>query len=112
MVARTESSIEKAVVDYARAHGVTSIKLTTQGPRGAAGWPDRLFLGKDMQIRWIEFKAEGGVLTELQKRRHMELSALGWSTAVVRDVETGKAIIDNMRLYPLKPDKRQRTFGF
>jgi hypothetical protein len=77
------------------------------GPRGAAGWPDRLFLGRDMQIRWIEFKNDRGQLTALQKRRHAELAALGWSTAVVRDVEVGKAIIDNMVKFPVKPDPRQ-----
>jgi hypothetical protein len=106
-VKRTERSIEQAVVEYAKKHGVASIKLSMNGARGAAGWPDRLFLGKDMQVRWIEFKADGGKLTELQRRRHAELSALGWSTAVVKDVEVGKAIIDNMRLYPTKPDPRQ-----
>ena len=104
---RTERSIEQAVVEYAKKHGVVSIKLSMNGRMGAAGWPDRLFLGKDMQVRWIEFKAEGGKLTELQKRRHMELSKLGWSTAVVKDVEVGKAIIDNMVKFPLKPDPRQ-----
>jgi hypothetical protein len=111
-VKRLESSIEKSVVDYARKHGVESIKLTTQGPRGAAGWPDRLFLGRDMQVRWIEFKAEGGQLTELQKRRHVQLAKYGWTTAVVRSVEEGRAIIDNMRLFPVKPDPRQMRMRF
>lgn len=104
---RTERSIEQAVVDYAKKHGIASIKLSMNGRMGAAGWPDRLFLGKDMQVRWIEFKNDRGQLTPIQKRRHAELAKLGWSTAVVRDVEVGKAIIDNMRLYPTKPDPRQ-----
>ena len=104
---RTESSIEQAVVEYAKKHGVVSIKLSMNGRLGSAGWPDRMFLGRDMQIRFVEFKAEGGQLTPLQKRRHAELSKLGWSTAVVKDVEVGKAIIDNMRLFPMKPDPRQ-----
>ncbi len=105
---RTESSIERSVVEYARKHGVLSIKLTTQGPRGAAGWPDRLFLGKDMQIRWIEFKTADGKVTPLQRQRHAQLAALGWSTAIVRTVEEGKAVLDNMIKFPLKPDPRQR----
>ena len=103
MAARTESSIESAVVEYAKKHGVASIKLSMNGRMGSAGWPDRMFLGRDMQVRFVEFKAEGGQLTPLQKRRHAELSAFGWSTAVVKTVEVGKSIIDNMRLYPVKP---------
>ena len=112
MAARTERSIEQAVVDYARKHGVLSIKLSMNGARGAAGWPDRIFLGKDMQVRWVEFKNERGQLTALQKRRHAELAALGWSTAVVRTVEQGKDILDNMIKFPLKPDPRQLRMRF
>lgn len=105
MAARTEKSIEQAVVEYGKRHGVLSIKLSMNGGRGAAGWPDRLFLGKDMQLRWVEFKTEKGKLTPLQMRRHAELSALGWTTAVVRTVEQGKAVLDNMIRFPVKPPR-------
>lgn len=111
-VKRKESSIERAVVEYAKKHGILSIKMSTQGPMGSTGWPDRLFLGKDMQVRWVEFKREGGKLTMLQRRRHAQLAALGWSTAVVWTVEQGKDILDNMRLFPVKPDKRQMVLDF
>lgn len=107
MVRRTEKSIEGAVVAYAKKHGIASIKLSMNGRLGSAGWPDRLFLGPDMQVRWVEFKAPGGKVTDLQKRRHAELGAFGWSTAVVYDVETGKVIIDNMRRRSPKVDPRQ-----
>lgn len=109
--ARTEASIEAAVVAYAKKHGVIAIKLST-GMFGTMGWPDRLFLGKDMQVRWVEFKTPKGEVTALQRQRHAELAKLGWSTAVVRSVEEGKAVLDNMIKFPLKPDPRQMRMGF
>ena len=108
---RLESSIEAAVVRYAKGRGVESIKLSTNGRMGTAGWPDRLFLGPDMQVRWVEFKQERKKLTPLQRRRHAQLSALGWDPNVVDSVEKGKAVINSMRVHRDKtaPDARQMS---
>lgn len=91
---RTERSIEQAVVAYAKRKGCESIKLSMLGPRGVAGWPDRIFLGAGCRMLWVEFKAAGGRVTERQQQRHRQLAALGWSVHVVYDVQHGKDLID------------------
>ena len=96
MPPRLEASIERAVVEYAKKRGVTAIKLSTQGALGTTGWPDRLFLGPENELAWVEFKTEKGKLTPLQKKRHEELLLHGWFVVVVRSVAHGKEVIDRM----------------
>jgi hypothetical protein len=50
-----ESTIEKAVVTWAKSNGWLSYKMTSQFARG---WPDRLFI-KTGRVVFIEFKAPG-----------------------------------------------------
>jgi hypothetical protein len=89
---RSEASIQRAVVRYARDLGGIAIKLTTAGRYGTAGWPDYLFLMPDRSPFAIEFKAEGGELTALQTQRIAEM-ARHIKVFVVDNVEDGKGII-------------------
>jgi hypothetical protein len=91
---RTEASIERSVVDFARKHGWVCIKLSTSGPRGAAGWPDRLFLGPRRRVIFVEFKRPGGKVTALQASRHAQLGEVGWTVQVMDNVEEAKAYIE------------------
>ena len=93
MPVRLESSIERAVAEYGKRTGWVSIKLSTSGPRGAAGWPDRLFL-RGGQAVFIEFKRPGGKVTPLQASRHTQLLDAGCFVFVVDDVNRGKGILD------------------
>jgi hypothetical protein len=59
---RSESSIEKAACKKAVAHGWRTYKFKST----VRGVPDRIFLKKGAVV-FVEFKAEGGRLTPLQK---------------------------------------------
>ena len=52
------------------------------GSFGRAGIPDKLFLYKGVMIA-IEAKAEGGVVTKLQKRELLKLKEQGCISAIV-----------------------------
>jgi hypothetical protein len=88
-----ESTIDKVVCTYARERGLTVIKLSTVGRMGTAGWPDRMFLGPDKLIFFIEFKRPGAVSTPLQKRKQAELRALGLHVYVCADRRDGIMIV-------------------
>jgi hypothetical protein len=60
----SESQIEKAVCAFAKAHGVSAIKLSGANDRGKA---DRMFM-RDGKVIFIEFKAAGKRPTALQER--------------------------------------------
>jgi hypothetical protein len=90
---RSEASIQKAVVDYARKKGVIAIKQHSPG-FGSAGWPDYLFIPwPPARPYMLEFKSEGGRLTELQKERHNQLDGR-IAVFVVDNVPSGKSIVD------------------
>jgi hypothetical protein len=92
-VSRTEASIERAVVAYAKkTRGVLAIKLGTGSRFASTGWPDRLFVGRSA-VLFMEFKRPGGKLTSLQAERCRQLRHLGWTVHVVSDVEAGKSLI-------------------
>ena len=91
-VKRSEKSIQKAVVDYARRQGVIAIKQHSPG-FGSAGWPDYLFIPcLPHRPFLIEFKAEGGKLTALQFERHHELAGR-INVFLVDNVALGKKIV-------------------
>jgi hypothetical protein len=77
---------------------VISIKLSTLGMYGAAGWPDRMFLGNvggKPSTLFIEWKAEGRLsgVTEIQEARHSALRALGFTVKVFDTAGEGKAYL-------------------
>lgn len=89
---RSEKSIQKAVVDYARRQGVICIKQHSPG-FGSAGWPDYLLIPPFPHRPYmIEFKREGGKLTALQVERFEELNGR-IDASVVDDVTKGKMIV-------------------
>jgi hypothetical protein len=95
---RSEKSIQKAVVDYARKRGCIAIKLSTNGRFGTSGWPDYMFL-RGSHALFIEFKRQGGKLTPKQGLHIQILRDAGFPAEVVDTVEWGKLLI-NRALQP------------
>lgn len=85
-----ESTIEKAVTQYAKARGWLSYKWLSFNQRGL---PDRLFF-KEGQICIIEFKRPEGKLTALQSHVHQQLCSEGFSVHVVNNIEQGKDLFN------------------
>lgn len=86
-----ESTIERAVCGYARTKGWRNFKLN--GP-GDIGKPDRVFFAPGQRVKFIEFKAPGEKLRELQAYRLAELASCGFDTFVVDNVNDGKRLFD------------------
>lgn len=90
-VAVKESTIEKAVCDYAKGKGFLAYKFTSPQRRSV---PDRLFIGPHGTVFFIEFKAPGKEPTDAQFR---EIDKLRENRAVVfvaDTVEKGIRVID------------------
>lgn len=62
---RPEAVVEKKLVQWAVKRNIICLKLTPDGQRG---WPDRMFVANG-RVAFIEFKAAGEPLRELQKYR-------------------------------------------
>lgn len=86
-----ESTIENAVVRYAKKHGVRSIKLAGSHDRGK---PDRQFLFKG-HIIFVEFKRPGGKPTELQLKWQRELTEEGFMSLIIDNIKDGVSAIDD-----------------
>ena len=87
-----ESTIEKAVTQYAKARGWLSYKWLSFNQRGL---PDRLFF-KDGQLRIIEFKRPEGKLTALQSYVHQQLHNQGFPVHVINNIAQGKDLFENV----------------
>lgn len=93
---RLERSIENAVVKYAKKRDVESVKLNGMGKRSH---PDRMLLGPNGGLLFIEFKREGEEPTPAQLYLHEKWRRLGHEVHVIDDVEDGKDLIDR-ELFP------------
>lgn len=85
-----ESAIEKIVSDYAREKGWLCYKFVSPASRGV---PDRIYM-RDGTMHFIEFKAPGGRLTTLQRKRIADIQFAGFHVYVVESVELGKALFN------------------
>ena len=97
-VVRSEASIQKAVVAYAKQRGCIAIKQSTAGRFGTAGWPDYLIISLEGRVMFMEFKRQGGEPTPLQDRRMSELRGNMIDCYVVDEVSLGKALVDGLCL--------------
>ena len=89
-----ESQIEKAVVEYAKKHGVLSLKLYNAF---SSGWPDRLFITKQGRHFYIEFKKPGEKPRTLQLHRMEQLRNNNCVCYVCDTYEQGeKAVNENL----------------
>ena len=88
-----ESEIEQHVCTHAKELGCLVYKMTSPAHIGV---PDRLFITPTGRVFFIEFKREGGVLTESQKREHAKIFANKGFVFVVKDKLKGEGIINLM----------------
>jgi len=86
-----ESKIERDVCVYAESHGIIAVKLTSPNRRGI---PDRMFLGSDGKVLFIEFKQAGEKPRPNQQRFMDRLLDLGHNVATVSSIEFGKGVVD------------------
>lgn len=79
-MARPEKKVDAAFVKALAklGLGLRTIKLTTLGMYGQAGWPDRMVLCPGGKAVFVELKAPGKVPTALQFERLDQLHALGF----------------------------------
>jgi len=94
-----ESKVDQKIVEYAKKRGLVAIKLTMLAIYGFAGLPDRLFIGPNRVIFFIEMKSPGKTRTALQKWWGDKLESFGFNVYECGDIEYGKQIID----YELQP---------
>jgi hypothetical protein len=89
-----ESTIEKAVCDYAKTKGCITLKLAGMNQRGQ---PDRLFI-RNGKALFLEFKAKGKKPTALQIKWLLDLTAQGMNAMWCDSIFEGKQLID--RIFP------------
>ena len=80
-----ESPIERKCRRIAEAHGYRLLKFI---PFGFIGFPDRILLGYNAKIMFLEFKKpKGGKVKSHQERRINELRNRGFEVEVIDSVE-------------------------
>jgi hypothetical protein len=85
-----ESTIESAVVRYARRQGVRCVKLAGSHDRGK---PDRMFLLRN-RVMFMELKRPGGKPTALQLKWQEELTAEGFVSLIIDNIKDGCDAVD------------------
>ncbi|SMB81470.1 hypothetical protein SAMN05660745_02423 [Corynebacterium glucuronolyticum] len=75
-----EKSIEQNLRKQVQRIGARAVKLTSPG---TAGMPDRLLLLPGGKVIFVELKASRGHLRPIQKRRHEQLRALGFTVRTI-----------------------------
>ena len=85
-----ESAVEKAFVDAVQKAGGAAFKFTSQGRNGV---PDRLVLFFSGKAAFVELKAPGKQMRLLQRKRRMQLEALGFPVLCVDRMEQIQPVI-------------------
>ena len=88
-----EKSVDRCFCAGLKKLGLRSIKLTSFGPRGEAGWPDRLVLGTGGVPVFVELKATGAKASPLQLMRQEVLTKLGFPCGTFDDAEKALAFV-------------------
>lgn len=86
-----EKVIEKKVCDFGKTIGYSNYKFTSPN---RASVPDRIFINKNGLVIFVEFKREGGRLTEGQVREIERLKSRNAYVFVVYNVEEGKTLLE------------------
>lgn len=86
-----ESDVEKAFVDAVKAAGGRALKFTSQTMNGV---PDRIVLFPPGKCAFVELKAPGKQMRPLQRKRRMQLLALGFPVLCVDTPEQIEPVIE------------------
>ena len=90
---RLEGSIQRAVIGWAKAHGIRCDKLSSGSRFQTSGLPDYVIWMPGGRPLLIEFKGESGKTTTLQDATHSQLIKLGYDVHVINNVDEGKRLI-------------------
>lgn len=88
----TESELEKKLVKYAKSQGFLVYKFTSPSHRGV---PDRLFISPRGTHVYIEFKAPGKKLTEIQRRELLKLQDQNVRAVWTDDLHEAQWMLDH-----------------
>lgn len=96
-----ENEVEKQFVEAVRAAGGQALKFTSQSMNGV---PDRLVLLLGGKCAFVELKAPGKQMRILQRKRRLQLEALGFPVFCVdRPEQIQPAIYALLRWRPGEP---------
>lgn len=90
-----ESDIENKFVKWATDHELMPVKLNLAGRRGM---PDRMVLGHEGKIIFIEFKKPGESAKKLQLHNHMILAERGFKVFIVEAFKDAKCLCERYLL--------------
>lgn len=79
-----EKDVEGYFVKVSAQHGIWAIKMV---PDWIRGFPDRMCLGKNAVVYFVEVKRPGGRVRKLQTFMHEKLRGLGFSVYVISNKE-------------------------
>lgn len=88
-----EKDIEKKVCDYAKSLSCLCYKFTSPSQRSV---PDRLFIGPNGRVWFIEFKRLGGQPTPAQEVEIRKIQDHEVPVWIADNVEQGKKFVDLM----------------
>jgi len=77
-----ESQVEKSCCKYLKKLGYLPIKLYS-----IVGIPDRLIIGKNQEVFFIEFKSEKGTLKKHQKYFRKLLRSFGFRVMIIKSLK-------------------------
>jgi len=86
-----EKEIERKVCLYAQKHGWLTYKFTSPA---RASVPDRIMINPHGKVFFVEFKRQGGKLTQGQEREIKRLIEQGAHVSVIYNVEEGEKFIN------------------
>lgn len=86
-----ERDIERKVCLYAKSKGMIAYKMNPLNNRGI---PDRLFIAKNGNVFFIEFKQLGKLPNENQLREIDRLRDNNMRVYVIDNVDDGKEVVD------------------
>lgn len=89
-----ESEVEKAFVDAVKTAGGQAMKFTSQTMNGV---PDRLVLLLGGKCAFVELKAPGKQMWLLQRKRRLQIQALGFPVFCVDRIEQIKPAIEALQ---------------
>lgn len=87
-----ESSIEKALVAYAKTRGIYTRKFSSPSHRGV---PDRIFVC-DGNVLFLELKVPGNKPSPLQQAELDTLNKQGANAGWTDNIEDGKAVLSTL----------------
>ena len=94
-MAGPEARIQSAVNTWAKREYLHDLlpRKFQGGMYGSGGWPDYDYLKRGGKVFFIEYKRQGGKLTELQAQRHEQLRDLGFTVYVCDSADQAKGCI-------------------